>query len=215
MSACKLIGLIWVRILVMLCFGFNAFGQAPSGKPYEVALSAGKIFFGTGDFAGYTIQVAGSKQLNKKRHVFLKRILLGTEMSFETGVKNPIIRNPIAEDFIRRTFYHASNTILNFKLSYYPLGGFAKGLHVSVGPNVGYTYSSHEAMATNVRLPNGSNYRSVMLQYSNAWVVGYKVSPGYDVYFAKKWLASVRIDFENFNNGDINTSYGIKTGVRF
>jgi hypothetical protein len=129
----------------------------------------------------------------------LKKLLLGTEISFETGVKNPIIRNPTAEDFIRITFNHVSNTIINFKLSYYPLGGFAKGLHVSVGPSAGYTYFSHEAMATNVRLPDGRNYRSVMLQFSNAWIVGYKVSTGYDVPFAKNLLAGVRIDFEYFN----------------
>lgn len=183
-------------------------------KNHYLKLYGGKMFFGTGDIAGYSVQVEGAKNVVKKAKPFLNKLLLGAELGFDQGIKMPVIINPTSEEFIRRTFHQASNTTLMFKATYYPAGGFLQGLHVAVGPVLGYTYQTFERQAD--RRPSGTGFfRSSILDYRNGWLFGYRVSPGYEVFFAKKLLAGARIDFASYTNGDINTGYGLKAGIRF
>ena len=180
-------------------------------------LSAGRVIFGTGDVIGYGVCFSLSKNIIKKAGPLMGRLLLGGELAFETGVKNPKVMNPSVEEFFSKTFNHISNTILFANVTYYPIRkGLFEGLNISVGPSIGYTFQSIERQASRIFISGLQIYiRQSYLDYLNSILIGYRISAGYEYVIRKRILIGFRLDFSSHTNGDINTLAGLKTGFTF
>jgi hypothetical protein len=202
-----------ISALFLLC-SFFCFGQSNNNYQYHLKLSGGRTFFGTGDIVGFAVGTELSKSILKKPKPALNKLLVGAELTFENGVRNPKVKDVSAEEFIFQTFRHTSNTALNPKLTYYPFGKILSGFNIAVGPSIAYSYQSTEWQASRRQLPDGLYYRTSFLEYNNGWLIGYRISTGYEVQISKKILTGVRLDFTNYNNGDINTLAALKLGAR-
>jgi hypothetical protein len=178
-------------------------------------LSAGKVFFGTGDIPGFFIAIEASKNIIKKPQAFLNRLVIGGEFSFENGVNNPVIENPTQEEFLQKIFDHNSTSVLTAKLSYYPFGSFLRGFNIAIGPSFGYLFHSFEKRAELVSYSPTEFRRMSELGFDNRFIFGYLVSAGFEYDIFKKFLLGFRLDFSSYNNGDINTMIGGKFGYRF
>lgn len=183
-------------------------------RPYYLKLSGGRVLFGTGDILGPAIGIEGAKSLLKQPKRGVNRLLAGAEIFFETGVRNVVAINPTVEEFLR-SFDHTSNLLLYPKLTYYPFGGIVKGFNVSVGPSFGYSFQSKESGWSGRPTPSGDYIRQSMLTDTDAWLIGYRISTGYEIGFSKNLLTGIRADFSSHSNGDINTLLALKAGVRF
>jgi hypothetical protein len=194
----------------------HSVSQKNQVKNNSFKISGGKAFFGTGDIIGYAVQTEFSHNIIKTSRKLLNQLQIGSEFLFESGNITPKIDNPTAQEFYSETFYHTSNAVLTFKISYFPLGGcIIRGFNVAIGPSIGYSHQSRERQATGEPLPGGGAIRRSILEFNNDFLLGYKVSTGYEFYFAKKWMTGLRIDFSGYANGDINTFAGLKAGFRF
>jgi hypothetical protein len=205
--------LLFLIVLLTGCW-YSAFCQSTSKKDYYIKLTSGRVLFGTGDIPGFGISIEGSKNIIKKPRKLVSKLLVGGELSFENGVKKPKVIDPSFEDFIRRSFYHTSNTILTSKISYFPLNKIIPGLNITVGLSAGYSYQSHEFQAARIVNQDGSSVRRSYLAFDNDFIIGYRVSTGYEVAITQKFLAGISLDFSSYNNGDINTLAGLKAGIR-
>lgn len=183
----------------------------------ELSLSAGRVLFGTGDVPGYSINVELSKSILKQPKNIFAKLLLGAELSFETGVKNPKVINPTRPEFFSNTFNHVSNSLIALKLTYFPFTNrLLRPINISVGPALGYTYQSTEQQA--VLIYDSlfrANVRRSYLDYHNSVIVGYRVSLGLTYYLKSNLFTGLRFDFSNYNNGDINTLAAAKIGFSF
>lgn len=190
------------------------YSQTNADNNIYLKLSVGQVSFGTGDFLGYSFSIDASKNLIKKPSFGLSKLLLGGELIFENGVKNPGIQNPTQEDFFSKTFQHVSSTVLWTKASYYPLKNITSGFNIQVGPTVGYSYRSSEEKASRTVNTLGQSTRLSTLSFDNGLVYGYRISTGIEFNITKKLLTGFRLDFSNNNEGEINTLAGIKVGVQ-
>jgi len=201
------------KLLVIIGCTVMMFAHAQKNEVY-IKASAGRLLFGTGDIRGYGVNLELSTPLTNKTDNYLQHFHAGVEACFEAGATQPVVQNPTAGEF-QTTFYQVSNTTLYPKLTYYPLlHGFLKGLNVAIGPTAGYSLQSTEQRVTTFDAGGGEIYRESFLQYRNAWLVGYRVSVGYEYLVKNRVLIGMRLDFANYQNGDINTLAGIKAGVR-
>ncbi len=144
----------------------------------------------------------------------VNRLLLGVEANFEHGVRNIVALNPTPEEFLR-SFRHVSNMLLFPKLTYYPFKGVAQGFNIAAGPSVGYSYQSHESQWSGQPTASGDYIRYSVLTNSNTWLLGFRISTGYEWLLTSKVLAGARLDFSNYTNGDINTLAAVKVGLRW
>ena len=199
-----------VAILMMLFFYSS--GQTKNNNIF-LKLSGGSVSFGSGDFMGYSFAFEASKNIVKKPAFALSKFLIGGELIFENGVKNPVIQNPTQDDFLF-TFHHVSSTILWGKASYYPFNKIIKGFNVAVGPTIGYSFRSGESGAKRVTDITGQTTRQSTLAYDNGFAVGYRISTGVEFNINKKLLTGFRLDFSNNNKAEINTLAAIKIGFR-
>lgn len=199
---------------VLLFISLITYSQSPVKKDYYLKASGGRVLFGTGDVAGPGLGVEVSKNILKQPGKGVNRLLLGAELSFENGVRNVVAHNPTAEEFLR-SFRHVSNMLLYPKLTYYPFGGIVKGFNIAAGPSAGYSFQSHESGWSGRPTANGDYIRYSILTDSNTWLIGYRISTGYELMLTPKILAGARLDFANYSNGDINTLAAIKVGVRW
>lgn len=190
------------------------FSQTNSNKNIYLKLSAGQVFFGTGDFLGYSFSFDASKNLIKKSSFGLDKLLIGGELLFENGVKNPIIQNLAQEEFFSKTFQHVSSTVLWTKVSYYPFKKIISGFNIQVGPTIGYSYRSTEARASRAVNALGQSTRLSTLYFNNGFTYGYRISTGIEFNITKKLLTGFRLDFSNNNEAEINTLAAIKIGVQ-
>lgn len=190
------------------------FSQTNSNKNIYLKLSAGQVFFGTGDFLGYSFSFDASKNLIKKSSFGLDKLLIGGELLFENGVKNPIIQNLAQEEFFSKTFQHVSSTVLWTKVSYYPFKKIISGFNIQVGPTVGYSYRSTEARPSRAVNALGQSTRLSTLYFNNGFTYGYRISTGIEFNITKKLLTGFRLDFSNNNEAEINTLAAIKIGVQ-
>ena len=190
------------------------FSQTNSNKNIYLKLSAGQVFFGTGDFLGYSFSFDASKNLIKKSSFGLDKLLIGGELLFENGVKNPIIQNPTQEEFFSKTFQHVSSTVLWTKFSYYPFKKIISGFNIQVGPTIGYSYRSTEAEASRAVNALGQSTRLSTLYFNNGFTYGYRISTGIEFNITKKLLTGFRLDFSNNNEAEINTLAAIKIGFQ-
>lgn len=203
---------ILTAIAIFTCFSILA--QTTQLRNIYFKLSAGNVSFGTGDYMGYSVSMEISKDLVKKPVWGLNKFLLGGELIFENGVKNPVIQNPSFSDMIQ-TFHQTSNLLLWTKAAYYPLKSFLPGFNIQLGPTIGYSQRSTEAQRRTSVDVLGNSVRQSTLAFDNGFVVGYRISTGIEFDLSKKWLTGFRLDFSNNNKAEINTHAGLKLGYRF
>ena len=199
---------------ISILFMLTTFSQTNSNKDIYLKLSGGQVSFGTGDFLGYSFSLDASKNVIKRPSFALDKLLVGGELIFENGVKNPIIQNPTQEEFFSKTFQHVSSTVLWTKVSYYPFKKIIRGFNIQVGPTVGYSYRSTEARARRSVDISGQSTRLSTLNFNNDFTYGYRISTGIEFNIAKKLLTGFRLDFSNNNEAEINTLAAIKIGVK-
>lgn len=56
-------------------------------------ISGGRVLFGTDDIGGYSINTEVSKNIIRNPKALLRKVLVGVEFAFETGVKNPKVND--------------------------------------------------------------------------------------------------------------------------
>jgi hypothetical protein len=205
---------MWL-ITIFLLIGNFSFSQRSSNNPFFLNLSAGRVNFGTGDILGYAILIDASKNIKKKPSFALSKLLLGTEIIFEHGVRNPVVEDATVDQFFNQSFYHVSNTNLWPKISYYPFNKIVKGFSIQVGPTFGYSYRSQEKIASRRVDPSGTSTRLSTLSFNNGFTFGYRISTGIEFNITKNILAGIRVDFSNNNEAEINTLAAIKIGYIF
>lgn len=140
--------------------------------------------------------------------------MLGAELLFENGVKNPVVQNPTIGEFFSTSFQHVSTSQLWIKGIYYPFGKIVKGFNIQVGPTLGYSYRSNEARATRVVDVIGNSVRESTLKFDNGFTIGYRISTGIQFDLNRKLQAGFRLDFSNNNEGEINTLAGLSLGLK-
>ena len=205
------------RTLLTLLFAFflfKSFSQTTQPLDTYLKFSGGRVAFGTSDYFGYSLAFDLSKSIVRKPAWGLDKLLLGGELIFENGAKNPIIQHATIEQYLSKTFYQTSNVTLWTKASYYPLKKVVKGFNIQLGPTVGYSYRSREA-AINISVDaSGNATRQSYLAFDNSFTVGYRISTGIEFDITKKIQTGIRLDWSNNNKGEINTLMGLKAGVR-
>ncbi len=190
------------------------FSQSNLKKDSYLKLSSGRVSFGTGDFLGYSFSLDLSKSVLNSPKFALDKLLIGGELIFENGVKNPIVQNPTQEEFLNKSFQHVSSSILWTKISYYPFRKIIKGFNIQAGPAIGYSYRSTEARASRVIDVLGQSTRLSTLSFDNGFIYGYRLSTGIEIPVYKRFLTGFRLDFSNNNKAEINTLAGLKVGFR-
>ncbi len=203
-----------ILISLILSLTTISFCQTTNSKNVYLNFSGGRVSFGSGDFLGYSFSFEACQNIMKKSSFAVDKLLLGGELIFETGVKNPIIENPTLDQFFGRSFQHVSSTILWPKISYYPFRKIINGFNIQVGPTIGYSYRSQESRASRIVDILGNSTRQSTLYFDNGFIVGYRVSTGIEFNLTKKLLTGFRIDFSNNTEGEINTLTGLKFGIK-
>jgi len=180
----------------------------------NVQLSGLYISFGTGDVLGYGVGAGMTKDLVKKPRLGLGQLLVGGEMLFETGTKEPKIENTTATEIAYQEpfFRHVSGNTLWAKAVYHPFHKFLKGFHIGIGPTLGYWKRSTEKSAGLRSTDDPSSVRVSILEFDNGVTVGYRLSGGIDFRISKKMYVGGRIDFSNNQKAEINSSLGLKLG---
>ena len=204
---------ILVILLTLICL--NSFCQVSKPKDKFLKLSGGQVSFGTGDILGYSFSFELSKNILKKPLIGINKLLIGGEIIFENGIKNPVIQNPTVVEFFNKTFYHTSSTILWTNASYYPFKKFVHGFNIQIGPTIGYSYRSRENQASRIVDALGNTIRQSTLTFDNGFVIGYRISTGFEFKVYKNIQSGFRLDFSNNNKAEINTLAGLKLGMSF
>lgn len=203
-----------VLILLFTFFSLSVFGQSSQSSETILRLSGGRVSFGTGDFLGYGLGLDLSKNVIAKAKPGLNKLMLGAELLFENGVKNPVVQNPTIGEFFSTSFQHVSTSQLWIKGSYYPFGKIVRGFNIQVGPTFGYSYRSSESRATRVVDVFGNSVRESTLKFDNGFTIGYRISTGLQFDLSRKLQAGFRLDFSNNNEGEINTLAGLSLGLK-
>jgi hypothetical protein len=182
----------------------------------NVELSGLYISFGSGDILGYGVGAGMTKDLGKKPRLGLGQLLVGGEMLFETGTKEPKIENTTANDIAYNEpfFRHVSGNTLWAKAVYHPFHKFLKGFYVGVGPTIGYWKRSREKSA-GIRSNEGEpSVRLSVLDFDNGVTIGYRLSGGIDFRVLRKMYIGGRMDFSNNQKAEINSTLGLRLGYR-
>lgn len=203
--------------LIFLLFVFinvSVFSQSSVTSGSLLRLSGGRVSFGTGDFLGYGLGVDFSKNMIRTPRPGIQKLLLGGEILFENGVKNPVIQNPTIGEFFSTSFQHVSTSLLWLKAGYYPFRKIMKGFNIHLGTVAGYSNRSTEIRATRIVDVFGNSVRESTLVFNNGFFIGYRISTGMDFDLNQKLQAGFRLDFSNNNEGEINTLAGISMGIK-
>lgn len=199
---------------LLTLFSLPAFSQSAQKSGDLIRISGGRVFFGTGDFTGYALGVDFSKNMIRTPRPGVHKFLLGGELLFENGVKNPVVQNPTLGEFFSTSFQHVSTSLLWVKAGYYPFRKIVKGFNIQLGPVVGYSNRSTEIRATREVDVFGNSVRESTLAFDNGFFIGYRISTAMEFDLNKKLQAGFRLDFANNNEGEINTLAGISLGVK-
>jgi hypothetical protein len=183
---------------------------------HAINLYGGRIAFGTGDFFGQSTSVEYLHQLTSDNKI-VNHFKVGIELTFENGNSRPKIINPNYQEFIARTFYNTTNLILTPKVYYFPFTKtFLKGLNICIGFPIGYISKNREFRATYIYdSVTKTSIRRSYLAYTDKFIIGYKVSTGYDLIIFKQLVSGVRVDLCSYSNGDVNTVISGKVGFKF
>lgn len=200
------------NLLLVLMLLFSAVNAQ---KAYFVKASGGRVFFGTGDVSGFGVGVEVSTPVSYKKSSYWQHFHAGAEINFENGAQQPVVINPTVGDFYYGMFNHVSNTTIYPKLTYYPLlHTFLKGVNVTVGPSAGYSYQSREFQASGIPVQGGGAVRRSYLEYKDTWLIGFRITAGYEYLISNKVLVGGRLDFFNYQNHDVNTMIAGKVGFK-
>ena len=199
-----------IFVIFFTLLSINTICQISKPNIMYLKLSGGQVSFGSGDFLGYSFSFEVSKNVLKKPLMGINKLLIGGEFIFENGIKNPVIQNPTVVEFFNKTFYHTSSTILWTKASYYPFKKFVQGFNIQIGPTIGYSYRSRENQASRIVDALGNSIRQSTLTFDNGFVIGYRISTGFEFNVYKNILTGFRLDFANNNKAEINTLAGLK-----
>jgi len=203
-------------LIILLPMAFlNGSAQKNDNNKFSLSLSAGNFIVGHEYITGIWTGIDFSKMLSTKQEKFLQKLTVGGELYFENGADKATIYNPTPEQFVHDRYYHESNTGITAKLTYYPFGGFLKGFHIAAGPLLVYSIRTYEKRAQLIQYSPSLSIRMVELGSDNKLLPGYRLTTGYDIFFAKKWLAGVRIDFLQYHDRDLNGLWAGKVGYRF
>jgi len=204
---------IIVVILFTLTLSINSFAQNKINNNKFISLSVGQTSFGTGDILGPGITIEFSKKLSKRDTYFWRQFLLGAEFKLETGARQPEVINPT----VIQSFYQTTNLVFSPKGTFFPFPKtFLRGINISVGASVGYTYQTTESQASYTYDSLSHNIiRTSYLEYNNGVLIGYRVTAGYEYFIARHLLLGAKVDFDSYSNGDINTLLAGKIGYRF
>jgi hypothetical protein len=200
--------------IVFALLALQSFAQTKNKKETYLKLSAGSVSFGSGDILGYSISLDASKNVINKSYWGIDKLLIGGELIFESGVKNPIIQNPTLEEFLSVSYYQVSSTILWTKASYYPIKKILKGFNIQLGPTIAHSFRSSETQASRIISTTGESVRRSILTFDNGFTYGYRISTGIEFNLSKKLLTGFRLDFSNNNKAEINTLAGLKFGLK-
>lgn len=200
-----------MKIFLSIFFCFFILQGFAQKKTNELSLLAGRVSFGTGDILGPGIVVGYSRAL--KNNQVLR---LGSDLIFETGVRQPVVNNPTPVQFLE-SFWSSTNFVFYPHIKFHPFKFKAlSGLGLSIGPSLGYSWQTTEFRAERYYEPALQVYlRRSYLQYLNSYLLGYRISAGYSFDFTRQFNAGIRLDFSSHTNGDINTLLGLKAGYRF
>jgi hypothetical protein len=202
-------------LLILISFlTTTIFCQPVPDKNIYLKLSGGRVSFGSGDFLGYSFSFEAARNIVKKPSFGLDKLLIGGELIFETGVKNPVIQNPSIDDLLAKTFNHLSTTLLWTKASYYPFKKIIRGFNIQVGPTLGHSYRSTEFRRSRSTDAIGQTTRVSTLSFNNNLIYGYRISTGLEFDISKKIITGFRLDFSNNNEAEINTFAAIKLGIK-
>lgn len=196
--------------ILLVVLSVISFSQNRNANRYYVQISSGRVLFGTGDVVGFSINIEGSKNIISHPKRLLNKLLVGAELSFENGTKKPVIDNPTPEEFISKSFNHISNSIISGKITYYPFSSLFRGFNISIGPSVGHTFHSSEKRAERVTYSPTLIRRMSDLKFENGIILGYRITSGYEFKVSQRISAGFRLDFANYDNGDINTLAAVK-----
>ena len=209
-----------MKLLISICLFLLATpycqSQIEANAAY-IKLSGGSVLFGTGDIPGFGIYVEGSGNVFKKNKYLSKHLQTGMELYFESGVKNPTVINPTPDEFSHDPFFnHISQIGIDFKSTFYPFRKFLKGINIGIGAGCIFSFNSYEGRAVREVYTSTLSRRMSELRFENRFLLGYRISVGYDVFIMKgQLLVGVRTDLANLNNGDYNQLIGAKIGYRF
>jgi len=201
-------------ITLFLIIFISGKSQSNNNDRFYLSLFAGNFIVGHGYITGIWTGVDGSAALSL-HHNKIKGLRIGGELYFESGADKAAIYNPTPEQFMHDRYYHESNTGLTAKVSYYPFNGFMRGFHVSAGSLLVYSIRTYEKRAELIQYSPSLSIRMAELGSDDKLLPGYRLTTGYDIYFAKKWLAGVRVDFLQYHDRDLNTLWAGKVGYRF
>ncbi|MEO6684049.1 MAG: hypothetical protein ABIN48_14600 [Ginsengibacter sp.] len=193
--------------ILLSCFVFFAKSQIKQSNEYLLKLSGGHVTFGSGDFFGYSVSLDASKNVIKNPSFALNKLLIGAELIFDNGVKNP----PISSI---NSFYHVSSTVLWPKASYYPFNKLLSGLNIQLGPTIGYSYRSQEGGFHLYTDALGNLQRDSKIIFDNGHIYGYRISASLEFNISKKFFIGPRVDWSNNNEAEINTLLGLGLGLK-
>lgn len=203
-----------VFILLFVFFTLPSFSQSHKEPNTWLRLSGGSVSFGTGDFMGYSFGLGLLMNVIRQPKPGLDKLVVGGELLFENGVKNPVVQNPTLGEFFGTSFQHVSTSLLWVKAGYYPFRKIVKGFNIHLGPVVGYSNRSYEIRATREVDVFGNSVRESTLEFNNGFFIGYRISTGLEFDLNRKFQTGIRFDFSNNNEGEINTLAGISLGVK-
>ncbi|MCC6287081.1 MAG: hypothetical protein IT249_04285 [Chitinophagaceae bacterium] len=204
-------------LFVLIALNYAALSYCQENSPIKyIKVSGGRVSFGTGDVPGYGIYIEGCGNFIKNSGYLSDHIQLGGEIYFQSGVKNPKVRNPEPLAFFNYSFRHYSLTGLNGKAIFFPFRKKLSGLNISIGAGIAYQNYSYETRAELIQYTNDLAMRMSELGYENRFLLGYTISLGYDFFLiSNKLLLGARYDLVNYNNGDFNYMLGGKIGFAF
>lgn len=203
-------------ICLFLFFQVTLRAQYGTNSRY-LKLSGGSVLFGTGDVPGFGVYIEGSGNFFRRSQYLSKHLQIGAELYFENGVKRPTIENPAPAQFQTDPFFkHISLSGLTIKSTFYPFINFLRGTNIGIGAGAAYYCYSYEARAVREVYTPTLSRRMSELRFENRFLVDYRLSAGYDFFIVRQiFLAGVRVDLVNYNNGDFNSLIGAKVGYRF
>jgi hypothetical protein len=201
-------------VLIFFCLLLVLEATAQSGKAHTVSISGGPFEVGKGNVPGVWIAAGFETRLRKKNSSGLSRFAVSPEFFFETGADKATVLNPTTDQFFHEAFFHESNTGLAVKAIYYPFSGWAGGFHISLAPLIVYSIRTEETRAELIQYSPTLAIRMSELKNENRLLGGFRITGGYDFYFAENWLVGVRADFVKFSSRDLNSLLGVKFGYR-
>jgi hypothetical protein len=217
----RIIKLLPVTLFVAnLIFASTLYAQTNSTKAkpkptYAAHVTAGQVFFGTGDIRGYGFLVAVEKSVFKKSVRPFPAFQVGFGLNFETGIRKPV--NVLRPDGTLEvsSYGQASKTSGWATFKYHPFKQSMDGFSVTVGPTFGVTQTTSEKSFSLSNDPYFGIIRKSVLVTENHFGLGYRIAVQQQFAITDHLFMGIRADFSNDVHGDINTFWGGGVSYKF